>query len=81
MRAYNHYIITLAVVLLGTAVVMVGLDAPLNIQYTVYFAEVLAVTEIFRYFSPQARRALQLLSISFFAIFLASTALMVIRML
>ena len=64
MRIYNRYIITIAIALLLTTVILVAFDvASLEIYYTSYVIEALMVTELYRYLSPRARRALNTVSI------------------
>ena len=82
MRIYNRYIITVAVLLLLTTVILVafGIDS-VEIYYISYIMETLLVTELYRYLSPQARRALTRVSIVLLGIFLLIVVLQVIRIL
>ena len=63
MRIYNRYIIALALVLTLTTVIIAsfGQDS-LDVYYTVYAIEALALTEIYVYFTPRARRGLSVVS-------------------
>jgi hypothetical protein len=67
VRFYNRYILTAAVLLLLTTVILVALKVgSLEIYYTVYVMETLAVTELYSYFNAQARRGLHVVSIVLF---------------
>ena len=67
MRFYNRYILTTAVLLLVTTVILVALKiASLEVYYSVYVMETLAVTEIFSYFNAQSRRGLYMVSVVLF---------------
>jgi len=82
MRIYNRYIITVAVLLLLTTVLLValGIDS-LEIYCISYIIETLLVTELYRYLSPLARRALTRVSVVLLGIFLLIIALQVIKIL
>jgi hypothetical protein len=81
MQVYNRYLVSLAIVILASATVMVGLNAPLKMHYTVYLGEVLIVTELYRHFNQRARKALLVVSLGFFGVFLITTALQVVEIL
>ena len=71
MRIYNRYIISLALILTLTTVILAsfGHDS-LDIYYTVYVIEALALTELYVYFSPRAGRGLNVVSGILFAGFM-----------
>jgi hypothetical protein len=67
VRFYNRYILTTSALLLLTTVVLVALRvAALEVYYTVYVLETLAVTELFSYFNAGARRGLHIINIALF---------------
>ena len=63
MRIYNRYIVSLALLFTLTTVILAtfGQDS-LNIYYTLYVLEALALTELYVYFGPRARRDLSVVS-------------------
>jgi len=63
LRIYNRYIVSLALLLTLTTVILVtfGQDS-LKIYYTLYVLEALALTELYVYFGPRARRELGVVS-------------------
>ena len=67
MRLYNRYIITVAVLLLLTTVIMVatGQDS-LAFYYMAYIIEAFIVTELFVLFNHKARRGLTWVSVMLF---------------
>jgi hypothetical protein len=82
LKIYNSYILTVAVLLLLSTVVMVALgQSSLEVYYTVYVLEALIVSELYVYFSAKARRGMGLVSAVLFAGFLFIVSLQVIRML
>lgn len=82
MKIYNNYIITVALVLLLTTVVMVALGQnSLSLYYTVYIIEALIITELHVYFNNKARRGLTLVSTTLFGGFLIVLCLQVIKLL
>lgn len=59
MKVYNRYIASVALVLTLTTVILAAFGQDnLDIYYTVYVIEALALTELYVYFSPRARRGL-----------------------
>ncbi len=82
MKIYNSYIITVAVLLLLSTVIMAALGQnSLDIYYTVYVIEALIISELYVYFNAKARRGLGLVSAILFAGFLFIVSLQVIRVL
>jgi len=61
VRLYNIYILSIALTLLLTTVMLTasGQDS-LSIYYTIYLAEALIITELFVFFNAKARRGLNL---------------------
>jgi len=67
VRFYNRYILTTAALLLLTTVIMVALGVGnLEVYYTAYVLETLAVTELYAYFNVGARRGLHMVSVVLF---------------
>ncbi len=82
MQIYNRYIITVAILLLLTTVVLVALGVrQLAIYYASYVVEVLAVTELYRHFSPPARRALNVIGITLSGAFFLIIAVQIVQLL
>ncbi len=82
MKLYNSYIISIALALLLTTVMLIatGQNA-LDIYYTIYIVEALVITELFAFFNARARRGLTLVSSVLFAGFLVVLSLQVIKVL
>ena len=67
MRIYNRYIITVAIVLLSTTVLLIALgQTSLDIYYSIYVIEALIVTELFVCFNKKSRQALNIVGIMLF---------------
>jgi len=63
VKLYNRYIITVALTLLLTTVILVTLGQnTLTIYYTVYLIEALIITELYAFFNSRARRQLTIVS-------------------
>lgn len=76
MRIYNSYIIFLALLLTLTTVILAAFGQEnLRLYYTVYVIEALALTELYVYFSPRARRGLNVVGGILFAGFLVIAGL------
>ena len=74
MKIYNNYILTIAILLLLTTVILAALgQSSLDIYYTVYIIEALIVTELYVYFNARARRGLNMVSAILFAGFMVIT--------
>lgn len=82
MRLYNRYILTVALFLLVTTVILIasGQNA-LDIYFTVYVIEALAITELYVYFNNKARRGLTYVSAILFGGFAVAICLQVVRIL
>ena len=82
MKIYNSYILTVAILLLLTTIILAALGHDsLGIYYTSYVVEALIVTELYVYFSAKARRGLSLIGIVLFCGFLVVASLQVARIL
>jgi len=78
LRIYNRYIASLALLLTLTTVIIAAFGHDrLDIYYTVYVIEALALTELYVYFSPRARRELNMVSGILFAGFMVIVGLAV----
>ena len=82
MKIYNNYILTVAVLLLLTTVILAAVgQGSLDIYYTLYIIEALIVTEFYVYFNARARRGLNLVSTILFGGFLVIVAQQVVKIL
>ncbi len=82
MRIYNSYVLTLALLLLATTPVLIGLgQTALETFCAVYIIEALVVTELYVYLNARVRRQLQLVSVILFGSFLMIMAFNIIGML
>lgn len=82
MKIYNNYILTVAILLLLTTVILAAMgQTSLDIYYTLYIIEALIVTELYVYFNARARRGLSLVSTLLFGGFLVIVAQQVIKIL
>lgn len=81
MKIYNRYILTVALLLLLTTVIMIVLGQnALDVYYTVYIMEALVTTELYVYFSNKARRGLGLVSAILFGGLIFVISLQVINL-
>ena len=63
MKIYNNYIITIALLLLLTTVILIATGQnSLDVYYTIYILEALTVTQLYAYFNSKARHGLTLVS-------------------
>lgn len=82
MKIYNNYILTIAILLLLTTIILIALGQnSLDIYYSMYIIEALVVTELYVYFNAKARRGLNLVSAILFGGFLVIVSLKVIKIL
>jgi len=82
VKIYNRYILTVAVLLLLTTVILIATGQnSLDIYYTSYVIEALIVTELYIYFNNKARRGLNLVSILLFGGFAVALCLQVLKIL
>ena len=71
MRIYNRYIITIALLLLLTTVILIATGQnSLDVYYTIYIVEALIVTELYIHFNNKARRGLNYVSTMLFGGFI-----------
>ena len=76
MKIYNRYILTVALVLLLTTVILIAMGQnSLDIYYTIYVVEALFVTELYVYFNNKARRGLTYVSTMLFGGFVIALCL------
>jgi len=82
VKIYNSYILTVALCLLLTTVILIatGQDT-LDIYYTIYIIEALIITELYVFFNAKARRGLTLASGLLFAGFMVILGIQVIKIL
>jgi len=82
LKIYNNYILTVAILLLLTTIILIGLGQnSLDVYYTIYILEALVITELYVYFNAKARRGLNLVSTILFGGFLVIVSLRVIEIL
>ena len=82
MKIYNRYILTVALVLLLTTVILIAMGQnSLDIYYTIYVVEALFVTELYVYFNNKARRGLTYVSTMLFGGFVIALCLQVFKIL
>lgn len=78
MKIYNRYILVVAVLLLLTTVILIGIgQTSLDVYYSTYVLEALVVTELYAYLSSKARRGLSAVSLMLFGGFLIVVVLKV----
>jgi hypothetical protein len=82
VKIYNRYILTVALLLFLTTIVLIATGQNLlEIYYTSYVIEALIVTELYVYFNHKARRGLNLVSAMLFGGFAIVLGLQVLRIL
>ena len=82
MTIYNRYILSLLCLLLVTTVVLIAVGySAIETYYTIYITEAFIITELFVYFSKEARRWLTWVGAVLFAGFLLVLSVEVIRIL
>ncbi len=80
MKIYNQYIVSVAIVLLITTVLLAATgQTTLDIYYSFYVIEALIITELFVYFNKKSRRALQAVSTLLFGGFIIVLCFQVIK--
>lgn len=81
MKIYNRYVLTVAVLLFVTTVVLIATgQKSLEVYYTIYIIEALLVTELYTHFNNQARRGLNRVSIMLLAGFVIALAFQVLKL-
>ena len=82
MKIYNGYILTVAILLLLTTVIMIATGQnSLDIFFTVYVIEALIITKLYVYFNDKARRGLNMVSAILFGGFAFALCLQVLKIL
>ena len=80
MKIYNRYIISVAITLLMTTVLLVAAgQTSLGIYYSIYVIEALIITEMYVYFNKKSRRALHVVSTVLFGGFIIVLCFQVIK--
>jgi hypothetical protein len=79
---YNRYVLTIAIFLLLTSVILIAIGQnALDTYYTVYVIEALIITELFTHFNNKARRGLTYISTMLFGGFAIILCLQVLKIL
>ena len=82
MKIYNNYVLTTAILLLLTTVMLIATGQnSLSIYYSVYIIEALIITELYVYFNAKAHHQLNLIGAILFGIFLVIASVKVINIL
>ena len=82
MKIYNRYILTVALLLFLTTIILIATGQnSLEIYYTSYVIDALTVTELHVYFNQKARRGLNLVSAVLFGGFAVILVLQVFKIL
>jgi len=82
VKIYNGYILTVAILLLLTTVIMIATGQnSLDIFFTVYVIEALITTELYVCFNDKARRGLNMVSAILFGGFAFALCLQVLKIL
>jgi type IV secretory pathway component VirB8 len=82
MRLYNRYVLTVAVFLLLTTVILIATGQnSLDIYFTAYVIEALVITELHVYINNKARRGLAYVSTMLFGGFAIALCLQIARIL
>jgi hypothetical protein len=80
VRIYNRFIISLALLLALTTVIMAAYgQSRLDIYLTIFLIETLALTELYVYLNPKARRSLGIITGVLFLGFVALVVLEVYK--
>jgi hypothetical protein len=82
VKIYNNYVLTVSLFLLLTTIVMLatGLNS-LDIYFTVYVIEALAITELYVHVNNKARRGLTYVSTILFGGFAIALCLQIVHIL
>lgn len=71
MKIYNQYIVTVAITLLITTVILAAVGQnSVEVYYSFYVIEALIITELFIYFNRKLRRSLSIVSTALFTGFI-----------
>jgi hypothetical protein len=81
VKIYNKYVLTVAISLLLTTVLLIALGQnSLDIYFTVYIIEALIITEAYVYLNSKARRELSFVAGILFACFVIAVSLQVYKL-
>jgi len=82
VKIYNNYILTVAISLLLTTVLLIAMaQDSLDVYLAVYIIEALIITELYLHFNSKARRELSFVTSILFACFIVVLSLQVIKIL
>ena len=82
MKIYNSYILTVALLLILTTIILIVIGQnSLDIYYTIYIIEALIITELYVYFNTKTRRGLAFAGAILFTGFMAVLCLQAIKIL
>lgn len=82
MRLYNTYILSLAVLLTLTTIILSACgQSQLDLYYSIYLIEGLVLTELYVYLNPKARRGLNIVGYMMFGGFMVIVAMKVMEIL
>jgi hypothetical protein len=82
VSVYDRYLATLALLFTATTVLLAAYSQhPLDLYFSLYLIEYLAVTLVFAYLHPEARRQLSFLGCFLFAGFVVIVAMKVFQIL
>ncbi len=82
MRIYDRYILFLTLLFLPTTVLLSAFaEGRLDLYFSIYIIEALALTELYVYLNPKARRGLNRVNYILFASFLVIVTLKVVEIL
>ena len=82
MKIYNRYILTIALVLLLTTIVLIAIGSnSLDLYFTIYVIEALVITELYLYINIKARRGLTYVSALLFGVFAITLCLQIVKIL
>ena len=80
MTLYSRYLLTLALIFMGTTVLLAAYNQHnLDLYFSLYLIEYLAATLVFAYLHPRARQILNIMGIILFAGFLVIVAMKVLE--
>jgi hypothetical protein len=81
MKIYNRYILTVAVLLMATTIILIATgQKALDIYYTIYVIEALVITELFLHFNSRVRRSLNMVSTVLFGGFVIALCVQAIKL-
>lgn len=82
MKIYNRYVITVSLFLLLTTIILIATGQnSIDLYFTVYVIEALAITELYVHINNKARRGLTYVSTILFGGFAVALCLQIIKIL